>query len=249
MAHVPPAPRTGRSYDGDRRDVLAELGRIDREQPPVRPGSVQSTDGSVIRIPGPLDDVGRDGHTLVYDEDLHQPVWRPAASGGIVGMAEVSATNGTVSMPAGQQFIRDSVTYTAPYDPFADTEGASLVAVSSWCSIDPDVAWMIRLSPGWYNLALSVRVWWSAEADAPPSFGAYMQGGYDTAHNDSSYFPRTKCSNAGGGRWGLQQVMSQGPTYITPDVDVHAEVTALSAAGADNLASNSAIVWSITKLS
>ena len=58
----------------------------------MRPGSVQSTDGSTIRIPGPLADGGRDGMVLTYDEDLHQPVWSAPASGGATWADAYSST-------------------------------------------------------------------------------------------------------------------------------------------------------------
>jgi len=224
--------------------VLAELGRIDREQPPVRPGSVQSTDGSTVRIPGPLDDVGRDGHTLVYDEDLHQPVWRPAASGGIVGMAEVISTNGTVQHLSGNvNMSYTGVTYNSPSDPFAGTGGASTAAVSSWLSVS---GYELTLSPGWYVPVLYVRLRWGAESDAPPALSLYMGGGVDSIHNDSAIF--TKAALGGGG-WGIQQTINFGHTYVGEGDTLHAEVRGSGAAPTgDAISALSAIVWNITKL-
>ena len=174
---------------------------------------------------------------LTYDEDLHQPLWQPG-SGGIVGMAEVLSTAGSVEMPAGYgNLAYEGVAYGAPYDPNGG-------AAPSWLTVD---GYQLTCTEGWYEPVLYGRIVWDAEGDAPAAFGPYIQGGNDAVHNDYSIVPVTP---VGGGRFGCVQIVNYGPTYLTADTPLHAEWRAVggSAPGGSNPA-QSALLWTITKLS
>lgn len=139
MGQVPAAPSQGRSYDKDRRATAADIARLDREKAAPQPGSVQSTDGSTVRIPGPLDDEGRQGAVLTWDEDLHQPTWQ--AGGGVIGNAEAFSDTYTQD---DYGLVFHSWAFTT-HDYWPGDGAPTLVSPSSGADeFDPTVA-------GWYQ--------------------------------------------------------------------------------------------------
>jgi hypothetical protein len=166
------------------------------------------------------------------------------SSGGIVGMAQVVSTSGSVVWSAASSIMsKAGVTYAAPTDPYAGSPGAAVVPVSSWVTVS---GYQLALTPGWYNLAMSIRIEWSSQAGAPLSLSAYAQGGWDAAHNDRSEFALAQIGSASTPRWGLAQVVSNGPTFINEGDLVWAESHSPTSAAAANVSGS--IVWDITKL-
>lgn len=202
MTKVPPAPRPGRSYDSDRREVLAELGRLDREKPPPRPGSVQSTDGSTIRIPGPLDDTGRDGMVLTYDEDLHQPTWQPSTGGGITGVTRLTA--GSIVQANGASPVGSSVT-------FADYTVAALFGDA--VSVTEDITGKITLgTAGFYMACAYPRLAWSL-ADVVDE--VQVSADFDGAGGEYPlWYQRLGSADSLGGAPSLRGVYPWGPFYV-----------------------------------
>jgi len=210
---------------------------------------MRGPDGRTFR-PKTQADVNRDGRKT--DDILDRKITRmpkipAAASGGVVGIAEVSSTGG-VSFPAGvNQMDYAGVTYGDPYDPYSGTPGASTIAVSSWLTVE---GYQLSLTPGWYIPVVTMKAVWDDVNDAPPGFaGPYMNGGYDSAHNDLGCHARVQFGTDGSG--GFQQVANYGPTYMVDGTDLHAELRALGGTpAADNNASAalSRVVWNITKL-
>jgi hypothetical protein len=162
-----------------------------------------------------------------------------ASSGGIVGQAEVFATNGTVAAASGaSQMTFGAVTYNAPYDP----NGGD---APDWITVDGT---NIYLDPGWYGVTLFVRLGWAAEANAPTSYAVYMGGGFDTPHTDTTVVPRVRTSSS---RWGLYNYINHGHVYAQgidqgADYAFHVEIQfPAQTAGANSADGN--IGWTFTK--
>lgn len=166
----------------------------------------------------------------------------PSTTGGVVGMAEVVATAGTVLMPSGGGNLDyASVTYGAPYDPNVGG-GASDPSVSSWLSVS---GYQLTPTAGWYEPVLYVRLIWDSQVNAPAAFGPYIQGGNNAVHNDYSVVPGTVYS---GGRWGLVHIANHGPTYMDGTMAFHAEVRPFGTVAGNSNPAQSALLWNITKL-
>lgn len=167
-----------------------------------------------------------------------------ATGGGVVGMAELVASSGSVAWNAGRStFSYDGVTYSTVRDPNAGSGGGETKApLSSWLTVN---GFEITLAPGWYIPVLNMRILWSGEG-SPASFtGPYMQGGWDIAHNDTPIHPKTPLES-GSGLW---QIANYGPTYMGAGTTLYAQSWAIGGPPtADNDAAGSAITWNITKL-
>jgi hypothetical protein len=167
------------------------------------------------------------------------------SGGGIVGMAEVRSTAGSVLFASGQAAMsRDAVTYGTVTDPYSGSPGAAATAPSSWCTVD---GYQLSLTPGWYNLTISIQIVWAVEGTTPASLSAYIQGGWDVAHNNTSYFPAASLGTPGFPSFGILQVVSHGPTFINDGDLVWAECPGSGYPSADNDPSRSSIIWNITK--
>ena len=178
--------------------------------------------------------------------DIPKP--KPAASGGgVVGMAQVFASVGSVTWGAGEvQMNYTAVTYDAPTDPNSGSGGGeSSIPVSSWLSTS---GYQLTVTPGWYIPVLYMRLTWTTFAQCPVGFGGpYMNGGWDAVHNDNGIHPAVRFATGGGG--GLVQIANHGPTYMGAGTDLHAELRSEGGAPSGaNDPSLSAIVWNITKL-
>jgi len=168
------------------------------------------------------------------------------AGGGVVGMAQVVASNGSVTWAAGQiEMNYAGVTYNSPTDPNAGSGGGeSSVPVSSWLTTSYH---QIMVTPGWYVPVLYMRITWVNGAQSPAVFGGpYTNGGWDSVHNDYGIHPKVGFSS---GAAGFVQIANYGPTYMGAGTDLHAELKSIGGppTGACSPAS-SAIVWNITKL-
>jgi hypothetical protein len=167
----------------------------------------------------------------------------PVTGGGIVGMAQVASTGGVVFQASVVSMDYTSVTYGSPSDPYAGSGGAGTI---DWLTIS---GYQLFVTAGWYIPVLTMAVLWDDAATAPPAFsGPYMNGGWDSAHNDNGVFPRVTFNTGSGG---IQQIANFGPTYMTDGADFHAELRTVggTATAANNSSpSLSRIVWNITKL-
>lgn len=177
---------------------------------------------------------------------LPKPTPAPVATGGgVVGMAELIATSGSVVWPAGNiAFSYEGVTYSTVRDPNAGSGGGETkVPIESWLTVN---GYEITLAPGWYIPVLNMRILWTG-LGAPAAFsGPYMNGGWDIAHNDQSIHGKTPYGQSGTGLW---QIANYGPTYMGAGTNLHAECLAVGGnPTADSDAGSSAITWNITKL-
>jgi len=167
------------------------------------------------------------------------------SGGGIIGMAEVISTSGSVIWGAGQSALaHGSVSYGTIRDPYAGSGGGeSKSPISSWLTINGNE---ITLAPGWYIPVLDMRLVWATGAGPSAFGGPYMNGGWDVAHNDYAQHPSTP---SGDGFEGLYQIANFGPTYMSAGTNLHAECRAVGTRPtADNDVDSSAIIWNITKL-
>lgn len=173
--------------------------------------------------------------------DLPKPVPPVVTGGGVVGMAEIRSTAGSVTWAAGQtKMAYTGVTYDAPTDPNAGGGGASS---PSWATVSGH---QIIVTPGWYIPVLTLAAIWT-NGGAPAAFGGpYTNGGWDSVHNN---YPIVPLAPMGSGLAGFVQVANFGPTYVQAGGDLHAELRAIGgAATGDCDPVQSYAVWNITKL-
>ena len=175
--------------------------------------------------------------------EMPKPTPAPVATGGgVVGMAEVRSTSGSVIFGAGQiEMSYQGVTYSAPSDP--NTGGGGAAPSLSWVRVD---GYQIFLDPGWYIPVLSLACIWN-NGGAPASFGGpYMGGGWDAVHNDR---PTCPSATIGSGMTGFMQIANFGPTYMQLGGYLHAELRAIGGpATGGNDPVQSYATWNITKL-
>lgn len=159
------------------------------------------------------------------------------AGGGIVGQAEFFANPGTVGVATGDtNALFTDITYGAVTDP---TGGPA----PDWVSFAGE-PYRIVLDPGWYGAVMTLGLYWPAEADAPESFGPYMQGGTDNPHQGYSMFARARLSV---GEWGLLQSVDYGLVKASAGIDFHAECRFGTPPGADADGLLSFVGWVFTK--
>lgn len=170
-----------------------------------------------------------------------------AASGGIVGVAEIRADAASLTSNGDEKLQEQWVTYGSPTDPTAGTAFPGLDP-STWCTVN---TWELVLEEGWYDITVSCEVGWTV-ANAPTTFYPliFCQGGGTQLFPNNQPVYHSAVTNSTGTRKGFSAHLAYGPSYVAGDLSFELRWGSY-AGGAEALVgvyeSSPYLVWTIRK--